>query len=143
MAAAVLAGIAIAGEEVAAVEFDALFGEAVVAQQADDSGDSDFEADGFHPVVLLAFELGLVRRDIGPGFKVVTVILGASFGLVNLDYFRKIAAEHAERTLGGNHADRRVQTVEYEYFGSQAFGSDDRTAAQGVLHRRLIYDRES
>ena len=105
MAAAILASIAIAGEEVAAVEFDTLLGQTVVAQQPDDSGHGDFEADGFYPVVLLTLKLCLVLCDIGPGFKVVTVVLGTIVCVIDFDNFRKIAAEHAESALGRNYAD--------------------------------------
>lgn len=48
--AAVLAHVAIACVDVASVEFDVLFGQAVVSEEADDARDSDVHADGFDPV---------------------------------------------------------------------------------------------
>lgn len=48
--AAVLAHVVIACVDVTAVEFDVLFGEAVVSEQANDARDSDVHTDGFDPV---------------------------------------------------------------------------------------------
>lgn len=70
-AAAVLALVAVAGEEVAAVEFDVLLGEFVVAQEADDARHGDVHADSLDPVVALGLELALELAEFEPAFEVV------------------------------------------------------------------------
>ncbi len=87
--AAVLAEGVIAGVDVAAVEFDVLAGEAVVAEEADDAGDGDFEADGFYEIVGFAFELGFEGGHFDPGGDVVGDVAGVFDG----DDFSEAAGE--------------------------------------------------
>src|SRR5215469_7562652 len=62
--AAVLAAVAVAGEDVAAVELDLVPGQAVVGQQADDAGDLDLEVDGADEVVVGVLEPGAGLGDL-------------------------------------------------------------------------------
>ena len=54
--AAVLAVVAVAGEQVAAVEFDGFVRDAVVAQQPDHTRHGNMEVDSGYPVVLVGFK---------------------------------------------------------------------------------------
>ena len=58
---AILATIAVAGEDVAAIELDLLTGQPVVAEQADDPGNLDLEVDRPDELVVGALE------QAGPG----------------------------------------------------------------------------
>lgn len=64
--AAVLAAVVVSCEEVAAIEFDALLGEFVVADKTDDSRHGDIEADGFDPVVVVGLVLFTEFGELGP-----------------------------------------------------------------------------
>ena len=115
-AATVLAAVAIAREEVAAVELHRLVGEAVVAEKADDAGDCDLKADGADPVVLFGLELVLQGADLDPGVEVV-VDVAAAAGAVGLDMddLGDGAAQEAEGSLGRDDAHRGVGAIEHEH----------------------------
>jgi len=120
--AAVLAGIAVAGEEVPAVEFDGLGREAVVAHEADDARDCDLQTDGANPVVLLGLEAALVLRELGPAAKRVRVVLA----VFNLDHFSQVGEQHGEGPPRRDDADGHVQLVEDQDLAVERVGQRDR-----------------
>jgi hypothetical protein len=106
----------VAGVDVAAVEFDVLAGETVVAEETDDAGDGDFVADGADEIVVFAFELGFEGGEFDPGGDVVGEVTGFFDG----NDFGEISAEEGEGTTGGDDADRHVEAVEDENITSEA-----------------------
>lgn len=69
--AAILAGVFVAGEDVAAIELDLGAREAVVEEQADNAGDGDVEIYGGNPVAAIGLEIALEFADLAPGAEIV------------------------------------------------------------------------
>src|ERR1043165_6945756 len=111
--AAVLALVAVAGEEVAAVELHGLGRQLLVAEEADDAGHGDIQPDGLDPVVPLALVLLLERGDFLPGEEVVVVVLA----IIDVDDLGQVLGEHDERPACRDDADGHVQLVEDEDLG--------------------------
>jgi hypothetical protein len=113
--AAVLAEVAVAGEDVSSVELDALAWEFFVAQQADDFGDGELHPDGADPFVFVVGEAGVVAvcgvGGVGPVFEVV----GGVGAVVDTDDFGEVFEEHGERASGVHHADRHPELVQYQH----------------------------
>ncbi len=82
--AAVLALAAIAGVDVAAIEFHILARKFVVAEQADDARDGDLEAHGVNPVEPFGLELCLETGELLPAgeIKVLPLALAGGIGFV-------------------------------------------------------------
>ena len=133
---AVLALVAVACEQVAAIELHSLLGQAVVPQQPDDLGHGDVHPDRLDPVVPLGFELTLQLADLDPALEVVVDVLAAARAVgveINVDDFRDVASEQTEGTLGRHDPHRGVPAVEHQHLAVQARSfrtADDAAASQ-------------
>ena len=123
--AAVLAGAAVAGVQVAAVELDLLSRQAVVAEQPDDLWHRDLEAGGADPGVGVGLELPLQVSDLGPALEVVVDVVPVLDG----DDLGRLLAQHGEGPPRADHANRRVQAIENEHF----FIQHDRQGSHTIL----------
>ena len=106
--AAILAGVFVAGVDVAAIEFDLGAGEAVVEEQADNAGDGDVEIHGGNPVVAIRLEIALEFADLAPR---VEIVVGVS-ALLEGDDLGKLAAEQGKGASGADNADRHIVLVQ-------------------------------
>ena len=73
--AAILTGVAVAGEEVSTVESDFLFRKSGKRQNTNDPRDSKVKADRADPIVARGLELLLERAQLGPVIEVVRDVL--------------------------------------------------------------------
>ena len=113
--AAILTAVAIAGIDVAPVEFDILARQAVVDRQADDPRHGDVDPHGANPVVgVRLVALGQVRQ-VAPLREVV----GGVAALVDVDDLGQFAAQQAEGPLHVDDADGEVVPVENKNAGTQ------------------------
>ena len=106
--AAILAGIFVAGEDVAAIEFDLGAGEAVVEEQADNAGDGDVEIHGGNPVAAIRLEIALEFADLAPG---VEIVVGVS-ALLEGDDLGKLATEQGKGPSCADNADSHIVLVQ-------------------------------
>lgn len=106
---AVLAGVAVARENVAAIELHLSFGKPGKGQNPNDAGNKQRETNGSDPIVLVRLELLLESAELGPILEVVGDIaavldtdhLGDRLPIrVALEEKRKGAA-HADHAQGG------------------------------------------
>jgi len=89
LAAAILALIVVAGEDVASVELDRLPRQPIVEQQSNDARDLDFTARRAHPVVFLFAKVpSTVLAHFAPGLEIVRDELT----VLEVDHFGKIFA---------------------------------------------------
>lgn len=116
MMAAVLTAVAIAREDVAAVEFYALLREAVVAEESDDARDGKVHAHGADPLMLIGFELAAEEGEFGPGVEVVVDVLAVLDG----DDLGEFLSQEAEGAANGDDADGEVESVEDEDLGVES-----------------------
>lgn len=106
--AAILAGILVAGEDVAAIEFYLAAGQAVVEEQADNAGDGDVEIHGGNPVATIRLEIALEFADLAPGLEIV---VGVSALLVR-DDLGKLVKEQSKGASGADNADSHIVLVQ-------------------------------
>jgi len=69
--AAILAGVFVAGEDVAAIEFYLVSRQTVVEQEADNAWDGDVEIYGRNPVVAVRLEITFKFAYIAPALEIV------------------------------------------------------------------------
>lgn len=109
--AAVLAAIAIPGEQVASIQLDVVIGLAIVAVNTDDPGRSNMLASTADPVMITTFVHPLQLRDLQPGSDVEDLVPAA----IDRDDLGYLAEEQQECFPDGHHANGGVPTIEYEY----------------------------
>ena len=116
--AAVLAEGVIASVDVAAVELDVLAGQAIVDQEANDTRDGDFEADGADEIVVFSFVDGFELGELDPGDHVVRQITAIP-GFFDGDDLGELALEEGKGSLGGDDTDGHVQAIENQYVAGE------------------------
>lgn len=114
--AAVLAAVAVAGEDVSTVELDLLFGQAIVEQEPHDSRHGDIEADGADPIVGVRLELPAELADFNPGLEIVTQVVA----VLDVDDLGELAEEQRKCFLGVGDADGEIVFVEHQYVAIDA-----------------------
>lgn len=87
--ATVLALVVVASIDIFAVKFDGLFGEAVVGEQSDNTGDCNLHAYGLDPVGG-GGELVFVFAEFGPGVEIVAHVAA----VFDVDDFGEVTAEY-------------------------------------------------
>jgi len=106
--ATILAGVFVAGEDVAAVKFYLASRQAVVEQQTYDAGDGDIEVYGGNPVASLRLEIAFEFADLAPGAEGV-IGVGTLFKRNDLC---KLAKEQGKGTPYADNADRHIVLVQ-------------------------------
>ncbi len=114
--AAILAFVFVAGEDVPAVELYLVAGQAVVEQQADDSGYGDVEIYGGDPVMSIRLEVMSEPADLAPALEVV---VGIST-LLERDDFGNVSKQQREGPLGPDYADRHIVLVQDKHVTGQS-----------------------
>jgi len=114
--AAILAGILVAGEDVAAIEFYLASGQAVVEEEADNAGDGDVEIYGRNPVLAIRLEITFELAYLAPALEIVVCINT----LLKRDYLSKLAKEQRERPSGADYADSHIVLVQDKNITVQA-----------------------
>jgi len=104
---AVLAVIAVAGKDVAAIEPHSLLGHAIVVQQANHARHLDFKIDALNPILIGRLKLGLEVADLAPRFEIVV----SPLAVFDVDDFRQPAKQENERTPDIDHVDRHVLPI--------------------------------
>ncbi len=106
--AAILAGIFVAGEDVAAIELDLAAREAVVEEQADNAGDGDVEIHGGDPVAAIRLEIALEFADLAPRVEIVVGVCA----LLEGDDLGELAKEQRKGPFGADNADSHIVLVQ-------------------------------
>ena len=114
--AAILAGILVACEDVAAIEFYLAAGQAVVEQEADNAGDGDVEIYGRNPVVAIRLEIAFEFADLAPGLEIVVCIST----LLKRDDLCNLAKEQRKCPSGTDNADSHIVLVQDKHATIQA-----------------------
>jgi hypothetical protein len=104
---AVLAFVAVAGKNVAPVEFDIVSRQTVIEQQSDDSGYGYVKINCSNPVMFVWLKGPFYLANISPAFEIVVVILAL---LVRYD-FCQFPAQHAHRSFDVYDAQRHIMLV--------------------------------
>ena len=107
MFSAILAGVAVALEDVVAGEFHLLARHPVEKHEHDDARHAEAEARGLHHV-----GIRFARTEVAPAF----VIVGGKGTIVGVDDLRVSLAEKRERPAGGADVNRLPQPVEDEHW---------------------------
>ena len=113
MPAAILTKMSVAGEDVAAIQVQALLRQAIVREQANHPGDLDLEVHGANPILVRQPDAPPLGAPLPPRLKGVNGEL--TFFVVN--DFRQLAAEQGKRAADADHMDRHVKTIEREDAG--------------------------
>ena len=108
--AAVLAAVAVAGKDVAAVEFDLLFGQSIVQQQPHNARHGNVESHGADPVVGMGLELSAELADLDPGLEVVAQVLA----VFDVDHFSQLAKQQREGPFDVDDPDGQVVLVQHQ-----------------------------
>ncbi len=114
--AAVLAVVAVAGENVAAIQPHALLRHAIVVQQPQHPRHLDFKVHAANPVLVRLLELRLQLADFPPRFEVVIGPLVA----LDVDHLGQPAEQQHERPPHVDDVDRNVLTIEQQNAGTQS-----------------------
>jgi len=114
--AAILAGVFVAGEDVAAIEFYLAAGQAVVEEEADNAGDGDVEIYGGNPVAAIRLEIALEFADLAPGAEIVVGV----YALLVRDDLGKLAKEQRKCPFGADNADSHIVLVQDKNITIQA-----------------------
>jgi len=112
---AILAAVFVAGEEVAAVEFDLVAGQTVVKEQANNLGNGDIEIDGRNPVVRVQLEISFEPADLTPALKVIVV----KRILLGRNDLCKLPEEQRKGPLCPNDADGHIVLVQNEHITAE------------------------
>jgi hypothetical protein len=110
MTPAVLADMAVPGQDVAAVEVELLLGQPVKMEQPDHAGNLDLEIDRPNPIFLGLFEFSAQLAHFPPQIEGIGEVLS----LFKMDDFRQFAAKEAEGAADIDDMDRHIQTVEHQ-----------------------------
>jgi hypothetical protein len=127
MPAAVLAFVAVAGQDVAAAQVDPLPREPIKAKQPDDARDLDFEVDRPNPIVFGFFQFGTQFAHFSPRIERV----GGEFAVFKVNDLGQFAAKQGKRPPHVHHMDGHVEPVEHQDAARQC-------AAGGVRQRRRV-----
>lgn len=114
--AAILAGVFVAGKDVAAIEFDLAAGQAVVEEEADNAGDGDVEIHGGNPVAAIRLEIALEFADLAPGVEIVVGV----YALLVRDDLGKLATEQGKGPSCPDNADSHIVLVQDKNAAIQA-----------------------
>lgn len=114
--AAILAGVFVAGVDVAAIEFYLGAREAVVEEQADNAGDGDVEIYGGNPVAAIRLEIALEFADLAPGVEIVVGV----YALLVRDDLGKLATEQGKGPSCPDNADSHIVLVQDKNIAIQA-----------------------
>jgi len=106
--ATILAFVFVACVDVSAIELYLVTREAVVEEQAYDSGDGDVEIYGRDPVVAIRLEIAFEFADLAPGVEIVVGICA----LLEGDDLGKLAAEQRESAPCADNADSHIMLVQ-------------------------------
>jgi hypothetical protein len=106
--AAILAGVFVAGVDVAAIEFYLAAGQAVVEEEADNAGDGDVEIYGGNPVAAIRLEIALEFADLAPGVEIVVGV----YALLAGDDLGKLATEQGKGPSCPDNADSHIVLVQ-------------------------------
>src|SRR5271156_5916628 len=109
--------VAIASEDIAAIEPHALLGDAIVVEQADDARHLDFKVDALNPILMGLFELGLEVAHLAPGVEIVV----SPLAVFDVNYFGQLPQEENERPANIHDVDRDVLPVEQQNAGIQGW----------------------
>ena len=128
--AAVLAEVAVAGKDVAAVQPHALLRHAIVVQQPQHARHLDLEVHAANPVLVRLFELGLQLADFPPRVEVVVGPLVA----LDVDHFGQPTEQQPKRPPHIDDVNRDVLTIEQQNAGTQGcIGSGRHTRVTPAL----------
>ena len=114
--AVILAGVSVAGEDVAAIEFYLASGQAVVEQEADNAGDGDVEIYGRNPVLAIRLEITFELAYLAPALEIVVCINT----LLKRDYLSKLAKEQRKCPPGTDYANSHIVLVQDKNITVQA-----------------------
>jgi hypothetical protein len=106
--AAILAGVFVAGEDVAAIEFYLASGQAVVEEEADNAGDGDVEIYGRNPVLAIRLEITFELAYLAPVLEIVVCINT----LLKRDDLSKLAKEQRKCPSGADYANSHIVLVQ-------------------------------
>ena len=114
--AAVLAVIAVAGEDVAAIEPHALLRHAIVVQQPQHARHLDLKVHAANPVLVRLLELRLQLADFAPRFEIVI----GPLAVFDVNHFGQPAEQQHKRPTHVDHVNRNVLTIEQKNAGIQS-----------------------
>ena len=115
VAAAILALMAVAGQNVAAIQMHALLGQAIITQEADHSGNLDLEIDGTDPIFVRLLEMGPLPTGLQPSLE--GVIAKNPF-LARMNDFRQFPAQQGKRPADTYHMYGHVKPIEHKDTGT-------------------------
>lgn len=116
MFATILTGVSIAGEDVSAIELYVAARQAVIEQQADNSGHGDVKIHGRYPIVTVRLEISPELADFTPAFEIV-IWIPAFF---ERDYFGELTKEQRECSFCSHDTNGHVMFVQNKDITAQS-----------------------
>lgn len=113
--AAVLAAVFVAQEDVPAIEFHSVAGQAIVPQESDNARDLDFEVDGPNPIAVQWHVAQFPTQQAG--LKPVVEVVGLENATFHRDDFRRPFIQQAEGAGHREYVDRHVVAIQSQYAG--------------------------
>ena len=119
MAAAVLALVAVAGQDIAAIQVDALLGQAIITQQPDHARNLDLEIDRADPVFVGLFEMGPFLAGFQPRLE---GIVGESPFVPRMNDLGQLPAKQGEGPADAYDMDGHIEPIEHKDAGVERTG---------------------